>query len=215
MSYDAIKDFAPVTLAISLPEILVVHPSVPVKSVPELIALAKAQPGKLNYGSGPAAGTNVVAAELFKSMAGLNIVRIPFKGEGPAVTGFLGGEVQMLFSSLGSAAPHLKSGRMRGLAVSSAQPYSQLPDIPTIAATLPGYEATQTSGLFAPAKTPAATIRRLNEEIVRVLNESEVKQKIYSWGAEPVANTPKEFAAVISADRAKYGKVFKDAGIHE
>ena len=215
MPYDAIKDFAPVTLAISLPEILVVHPTVPVKTVPELIALAKAQPGKLNYGSGPAAGTNVVAAELFKSMAGVSIVRIPFKGEGPAVTGFLGGEVQMLFSSLGSAAPHLKSGRMRALAVSSAKPYSLLPDVPPIAATLPGYEATQTSGLFAPAKTPAAIIRRLNEESVRVLNEADVKQKIFSWGAEPVANTPAEFAAVISSDRAKFGKVFREAGIHE
>ncbi len=215
MPYDVVGDFAPITLAISLSQILVLHPSVAAKSVKELIAVAKAKPGALNYASGPGAGTNVLAAELFKAMAGIDIVRIPFKGEGPAVTALLGGDVQMQFASAGSVAPHLKFGRLRALAVTSAKPSVLFPDMPTMSASLPGYEATQTSGMFAPAKTPLAVIRRLNQESVRVLNEPEVKQKILGWGAEPVANSPEELAAIIRSDRAKFSKLFRDAGIRE
>jgi tripartite-type tricarboxylate transporter receptor subunit TctC len=214
VSYDPVRDFLPHTMAAKSPSILVAHLSVPVKTVKELIAVAKAKPGGLNYASGPAASSPHLGAELFKSMAGVNIVRIAYKGGGPALTGLLSGEVQMMVASAGSVTPHIGSNRLRGLAVTSAEPSALAPGLPTVAASgLPGYELVSPDGIFAPANTRAAIIERLNQEIVRSLNRSDVKEKFFNAGAETVGNSPKEFAAFIKSDMATLGKVIKDAGI--
>ena len=214
--YDPVKDFAPVTLTDSAPNVLVVNPSLPVKSVKELIALAKARPGELNYGSSSTGSTPHLAAELFNMMAGVKIVRVPFKGSGPAVISLLGGQVQLMFATAGSVAPHVKSGRLRALAVASLQPSALAPGLPTIAASgVPGYEAVAFEGMFAPAKTPVAIIDRLNQEIVRVLNRAEVKERFFNAGVETVGSTPEEFAAAIKSNVAKWGKLIKDAGIRD
>ena len=207
------KDFSPITTAQVSPNILVVNPSLPVKSVKELIALAKAKPGALNYSSSAAGTASHLSAELFKSMAGVNIVRIAYKGNGPAVLALVSGEVQFGFPSPGSSGPHIKSGKLRALAVTSARRSALYPDLPTVADGLPGYELTNITGLFVPAKTPAPIIRRLNQEIVRVLNSADVKEKILSTGVEPVTSSPEEFAAAIKLDSARLGKVIKDARI--
>ena len=214
--YDPVKDFAPVTLTDSAPNVLVVNPSLPVKSVKELIALAKARPGELNYGSSSTGSSPHLAAELFNMMAGVKIVRVPFKGSGPAVISLLGGQVQLMFATAGSVAPHVKSGRLRALAVASLQPSALAPGLPTIAASgVPGYEAVAFEGMFAPAKTPVAIIDRLNQEIVRVLNRAEVKERFFNAGVETVGSTPEEFAAAIKSNVAKWGKLIKEAGIRD
>jgi len=214
--YDPVKDFAPVTLTDSAPNVLVVNPSLPVKSVKELIALAKARPGELNYGSSSTGSTPHLAAELFNMMAGVKIVRVPFKGSGPAVISLLGGQVQLMFATAGSVAPHVKSGRLRALAVASLQPSALAPGLPTIAASgVPGYEAVAFEGMFAPAKTPVAIIDRLNQEIVRVLNRAEVKERFFNAGVETVGSTPEEFATAIKSNVAKWGKLIKEAGIRD
>jgi tripartite-type tricarboxylate transporter receptor subunit TctC len=214
--YDTVKDFAPITLGLSQSQIMAVHPSVPVKTVKEFIAYARAKPGSLNYGSGAAGGTNHLAAELFKSMASVNIMRISFKGTGPALNALLGGEIQVMFTAPSATMPNVKGGRLKALATTGARPSGAFPDLPTISASgLPGYEATQTSGLFAPARTPAAIIKKLNQEVVRVLNMPEVKQRFVESGSDVVANSPEEFAAVIKSDRARLGKVIREAGIRD
>jgi tripartite-type tricarboxylate transporter receptor subunit TctC len=212
--YDPVKDFAPITLTFRSPNLLVVHPSLPVRSVKDLIALAKARPGALNYGSGPTGSSNHLAAELFKAMANVNIVRIPYKGIAAVFTDLLGGQVQIVFSTAVSATPHVKSGRLRALAVTTAVPSALAPGLPTMAASgLPGYESAQMYGVFAPAGTPAALIRRLNEEIVRVLNNPDVKEQLFNIGVEVVASSPEQFAAAIKSDIARMGKVIKEARI--
>lgn len=211
--WDPIKDFAPVTVAVNLPNILVVHPSLPVKSVRELVVMAKARPGELNYAAGTIGVSPHLAAELFKAVAGVNIVRVPYKGGGPALSGLIGGETQLMFPNAGSAMPHIRSGRVRALAVSTAQPSALAPGLPTIASTVPGYEFGAVICVFAPGKTPAAIVGRLNREAVRVLNTPEVRDRLFSSGSEVVANTPQQFAAFIKSDMIKMGKVIKDAGI--
>jgi tripartite-type tricarboxylate transporter receptor subunit TctC len=215
-SYDPIRDFAPITLAVSTPNILVTHPSV-ANSVKELIALAKSKPGQLNYGSGATGASSHLAAELFKSMAGVNIVRIPYKGSGPAVTAVIGNEVQMMFPNAALVVPHIKSARLKGLAVTSAQPSAVLPELPTVAASgLPGYESELHTGLFAPAKTPAAIIKRLNQDTVRYLRTPEARDWfLKSGGSEVVAGTPEQFGAKIKSELVRLGKVIKDANIRE
>jgi tripartite-type tricarboxylate transporter receptor subunit TctC len=213
MSYDPIKDFAPITLATISPIVLVVHPSVQATSVKDVIALAKAKPGVLNYGSGASGTANHLAAELFKSMVGVNIVRVPYKGAGPAATALIGGEVQMAFINIAAAAPHIKSGKVRALGVGSAQPSALLPGAPTIASTVPGYESVASQAMFAPAGTPAAIVTRLNREVVRVLNTPDMKAKMFDTGAEVVGNSPEQFAAVMKSEIARLGKVIKDAHI--
>jgi tripartite-type tricarboxylate transporter receptor subunit TctC len=213
-SYDPVAEFAPITVAVSYPNLLVVHPSLPVKSVKELIALAKAKPGTLNYGSGVAGGSPQLSAELFKSMAGVNIVHVPYKGAGPSVTALLGGETQLMFASTTAVGAQIKSGRLKALAVTSAQPSALTPGLPTVAASgVPGYESTALFGMLAPARTPAGIINRLNQEIVRVLNRSEVKERFFNSGAEVVGNSPEQFAAAIKSDIAKMGKVIREANI--
>jgi tripartite-type tricarboxylate transporter receptor subunit TctC len=211
--YDPVRDFSPITLAVKQPLVLVTHPSLPVKSVRELIAFAKARPGELNIATGGTGGTPHLAAELFKSMAGINIVRIPYKGQATALTDLIGGQVHLNFGLPGSVMPHVKSGKLRALAVTSTQPSALVPGLPTVAAALPGYESGLIYGIFAPAKTPAAIINRLNQEAVRVLNRADMREKFLDASLEVVASSPKELADAVSLDMARMGKVIKDAGI--
>ena len=214
MAYEPLRDFAPVTIAVSAPNVIVVHPSLPVKSVKELIALAKARPGEFNYASGGIGGASHLPAELFKSMAGVNLVNINYKGTGQAINALLAGEVQVMFANAAISTPHIKAGRLRALAAASRQPSPLLPDLPTVTASgLPGFESIILQGIMTAGKTPAARITRLNQEIVRVLNRPEVKQRHFNAGVETVGSTPETFAATIRADIVKWGKVIKDAGI--
>ena len=212
--FDVIRDFAPITWAAKSPNILVVHPALPVKSVADLIAYARARPGELNYGSGGTGSSTHLSVELLKSMTGVNIVRVPFKGNAPAMNAMIAGEVQMMIATAGSVAPHLKSTRLRALAVTSPQPSPLAPGLPAMAASgLPGYESMQIYGVFAPGKVPAAIVKRLNEEIVRVLGRADVKEKFLASGVEPVGGTPQQLAATIKSEIVRIGKVIKDAGI--
>ncbi len=212
--FDVIRDFAPITWAAKSPNILVVHPALPVKSVSELISHVKARPGELNYGSGGTGSSTHLSVELLKSMTGINIVRVPFKGNGPAVNALFAGEVHMMIATAGSVTPHLKSGRLRALAVTSPQPSPLAPGLPAMAASgLPGYESMQIYGVFAPSKVPAAIVKRLNEEMVRVLGRADIKEKFLASGVEPVGGTPQQLAATIKSEIVRIGKVIKDAGI--
>lgn len=214
--YDPLKDLAPVTLLASSPNIIVVHPSLPVKSVSDLIAFAKGRPGQLNYGSGSVGGAPHLAVELFKSMAGVNLVHVPYKGTARAITELVGGQIQIMITTVVSVAPHVKANKLKALAVTSAQPTPLAPDVPTAAATgLPGYESTSVYGMLAPAGTPPAAIVRLSQEIARAANQPEVKERMAGAGLEPMGSTPDELAKVMRADIAKWGKVIRDAGIRE
>jgi tripartite-type tricarboxylate transporter receptor subunit TctC len=214
VQYDPVKDFAPVTLAASAPNVLVVHPAVSVQSVADLLALARSKPGELNYSSGSAGSPSHLAAELFKSMAAVNIVRIPYKGTGPAVNALLGGQVQLMFVSPTPVVPLAKSGKLRILAVSTPRPSALAPGLPTLAASgLPGYESMSMFGIFAPARTSPALITRLNQEIVQILARAEEKERMLNTGMESVGSSAQEFAATIKTDMARWGKVIKSAGI--
>jgi tripartite-type tricarboxylate transporter receptor subunit TctC len=216
VKYDPVKDIVPVCTLAMAPLIVAVHPSVAANSVKELIALARAAPGALNYSSGSSGGSGHIAAELFKAMAGVNIVRIPYKGTGPAVLGLVGGEVQLSISGVASVAPHVKSGRLRGLAVTSAKPSALLPGMPTVSASgLPGYEAGTLTGIWAPARTPARFNNKVSQELMQVLGRAEVKERFIISGSEAVGSTPAQFTAIIKADMIKWDKVFKDAGIRD
>ena len=212
--YDPVKDLQPVTLVVNSPNILVVNPALPVKSVRELIALAKARPGQLNYSTAGTGSAGHLAIELFKSMAAIDMVRIAYKGGAPAMTDLISGQVQLSITSSGSLGGHAKSGRLRALAVTSAKPTALAPGLPTIAsAGLPGYELVSTYGIFAPAKTPAAVIARINQEMLRGLQSADIKERFFSTGSEVVAGTPQEFAAVIQSDVIKLGKLIREANI--
>ena len=214
IAVDPIADLAPITLATNAPLFLFSHPSLPAKSIKELIALAKAKPGELNYGSSSAGTANHLAGELFKSMAGVDIVRIPYKGTGPAAVGLMANQVQLMFASAAAGMPHVKSGRLRVLGVGSLQPSALAPEVPTIAgAGVPGYEAAAQACMWAPAKTPKPIIGRLNQEILRILSNAEVKEKFLNGGVETVGTTPEQTAAYIKADVAKWSRVIKQAGI--
>ncbi len=212
--YDPVKDLAPITLVGRTPHVLVVHPSLPVKSVKDLIALAKARPGVLNYGGSVPSSSGNLTAELFKSMAGVNIVGINYKGNGQAVIAVMAGEVHLLFGTAASVAPQLKSGRLRGLAVTFAQPSALAPGLPTVAASgLPGFEAGTTYATFVPANTPAAIIGLLNRALVSVLSRGETKSKLLDNGIEAVTSSPEQLAATISGEVIRMGKVIRDTGI--
>ena len=214
--YDPVADLAPVTLAVSSPNILVVNPALPVKSVRQLIALAKARPGALNYSTAGAGSSGHLSAELFKSMAGVDIVRVAYKGGAASMTDLISGQVQLSFTSTGSSAGHVQTGRLRALAVTSAKPSALLPGLPPIASEgLPGYELVSTYGVFAPAKTPPAIINLLQQEIARGINKPEVRELFMNAGVEVVASTAEEFTATIKSEMTRLGKVIKDAGIRE
>jgi len=211
--YDPVRDFAPVTLVANSPGVLVVHPGLPVKSAGELIALARAKPGHLNYGSTSTGSPPHLAAELFKFMAGVDIVRILYKGMGPALIDLMSGQVHLAFGTASSATPHIKSGRLRALAVTSARPTAVFPGLPTLASTLPGYETGSTYGVFVPARTPVTIVNRLNREIVRHLQTAEVKERFLNVGVEVIGSTPAELAAAVRSDQERLGKMIRDAGI--
>ena len=215
MSFDPVKDFAPITLVSRSPNILVVHPSLPVKSVKALIALAKARPGELNYGAGATGASTHLASELFNLMAGVKIVHVPYKSSGPAATAIVSGELQVMFGTTGTVAIHVKSGRLRALGISTAQPSVLAPGLPTIAAAgnLPGYESASTAGVFAPTGTSQAIIKRLHEEISRVLLRPEVKERFFNQSVEIVGGSPEEVAAFIRSDVATTARIIKEAGI--
>ena len=213
-AYDPVRDFMPVVLAISSPNILAVHPSLPVKSVRELIALAKSRPGTLNYASGQSGSSNHLAAELFKAMAGVDIVRVTYKSGGSSINDLIAGQVQLSFSSVAIVGPHVKAGRLRGLAVTSAQPSALAPGMPTVAASgLPGYQSVSTLGVFAPIKTPMAIVNQLSLEITRALQQPESRGRLFKSGAEVVGSTPEQSLAEIKADIGRLGKVIRDADI--
>jgi len=213
--YDPVKDFAPITLAVESPSILVVHPSLPVKNVKELIALAKANPGKLNYGSSGVGSSPYLAAELFKAMAGVDIVHVPYKGAARALPDLFAGQLQLMFNTVTLIGPNVKLGRLKALAVTSAHRTALVPGLPTMSESgLPGYDAVVIFSLFAPAGTPSPTINRINQETVRVLNSPEVKERFFRAGTEVVASSPQALAATVKSDMAKWSKVIKNAGIH-
>ncbi len=212
--YDPITQFAPITMAVYSPTVLVVHPSLPAKSVKDLIAIAKGKPGALNYASAGIGGAPHLAAELFKSMARIDVVRINYKGGAMLLTDLMAGQAQLSFGTAGPFVPHIKAGRLRALAVTSAMPSAVLPGLPTVAASgLPGYEAISIFGMFAPAKTPDVIVSQLHQEIVQFLNKADVKDKFLSVGVEVAGSTQEQFAATLKTEVSKWGKIIKDAGI--
>jgi tripartite-type tricarboxylate transporter receptor subunit TctC len=212
--YDVARDFAPITLVGRSPSFVVVHPALPVKAVKDLIALARARPGELNYASGAIGGADHLAAELFKSMTRTNIVRVGYKSGAARTAELIGGHVQLSFGTGGTVAPHVKAGKLRALAVTSQSRSVVFPELPTVAESgVPGYEAVQILGVFAPAKTPVPIITRLNQEIVRAVNQSDIKAKLLNSGVESVGSSPAQFAANIKIDMDKWGKLIRDTGI--
>ena len=214
LPYDPVGDFAPVTLVATVPNVLVVNPELPAGSVAELIALAKEKPGELNFASS-GNGTSIhLSGELFKSMTGVDIVHVPYKGSGPAMVDLLGGQVQMMFDNLPSSAPQIAAGKLRPLGVTSKERSPTLPDLPTIAeAGVPGYEALSWFGVLAPAGTPDAIVATLQAEIAGVLADPAMRQRFAELGAVPVGGTPAEFATLIGTETAKWAEVVKNAGI--
>ncbi len=213
LPYDPIKDFAPVTLITSVPNVLVVHPSVPAKNVKELIALAKSRPGQLNFASGSTGSAGHLAGELFNVMAGVDMTHIPYKGAAPAVIDLIAGHVSLMFDNLASALPNIKAGRVRALAVTTLKRSPLLPQLPTISESgLRGFDVSTWFGIFAPGATPPDIVARLNREVVRILHTPEMRERLATQGAEPVGNQPEEFAAFIKTEIPKYAKVVKASG---
>jgi tripartite-type tricarboxylate transporter receptor subunit TctC len=212
-SYDPVRDFVPIAITNTTPNVLVVHPSLPVKNAKELIALAKARPGDLNYGHGGIGGAGHLSGEFLKMLAKVDIVSVPYKGSGRSVPALVAGEVQLTFSDFEPLAPHVQSGRLRAIAVTSAQPSALFPSLPTLASTVPGYVSIANTGTFAPAKTLPAVITRLNQEIVRYLKSPEARDRILKTGSEAVGSSPDELAAWMKADMGQWGKVIKEANI--
>jgi tripartite-type tricarboxylate transporter receptor subunit TctC len=214
--WEPLRDFAPVAITVNTPNLLAVHPSLPVKTVPQLVALARARPGELNYGSSSTGAGNHLAAELFKSMTGVKIERIAFKGAGAALNALIGGQIDMIFPSAGSVAQHIRQGRLRALAVTSLEPSALAPGLPTMAqAGVPGYESQSRTVLFAPAKTPPAVIARLNSEVVRTLQQPEVRERLFAAGLEVIASSPSEAAAMIRSEMTRMARLIEEAGLHE
>jgi tripartite-type tricarboxylate transporter receptor subunit TctC len=212
--YDPVRDFTPITQIGRAPLVLVVHPSLPVKSVKELITLAKARNNELDYSSATTGSTSHLAAELFKSMTGTNIVRIPYSSVGTEITDLLSGRVQISFATAASIAPHVKSGKLRGLAVTSVQRSALAPDLPTVAASgVPGFEMITLYGLLAPARLPAPIVNRMNREVARFITLPEQKEKLLAQGVEAVVNAPEQFAEAINSQMTRLGKLIKDLGL--
>jgi tripartite-type tricarboxylate transporter receptor subunit TctC len=214
LAYDAARDLAPVTQIGALPLILVVHPSLPAKSVKELIAIAKAKPGALTYASSGVGGATHMTAELFRMMAGVDIVHVPYKGSGQALVDLVSGQVVVAFDQIVSSMPHVEAGKLRALAVTSAKRFASVPRLPTIAESgVPGYDAISWNGIAAPAATPAAILGRIQGDVARALALPDIRERFAKDGIEPVGSTPEQFAAHIRSEREKWGKVVKAAGI--
>jgi tripartite-type tricarboxylate transporter receptor subunit TctC len=214
LPYDPIRDFAPVALLASAPLVLVVHPSVPAGSFKAFVALARARPGQLNYASNGNGSSSHLAAVMFDSMTGTDMVHVPYKGLSPALTDLLSGRVQLMFSSVVAILPHIRAGKLRGLAVTGAKRMPSMPDLPTIAESgLPGYEASSWYGVLAPAGTPREIVVKLNAEFVKALAQPEVRTSLLADGAEPIGGTPEQFAAYIISEKERMGKLIRDAKI--
>ena len=213
--YDPVRDFAPVVLMTETAYIVIVHPSLAVKTVAELIQLAKARPGQLNYSSSGNGSTPHLAGELFKTMAGVNLVHVPYKGSPAALTSVLAGETVVSFTGMPSSWPQVKAGRIRALGVAGARRSSAAPDLPTVTESgLPGYEVNSWSGLLAPAGTPRPVIAKLNAEVIKILAQPEVRQQLLNQGFEVLGGTPEQFGAFIKTEIVKWTKVIRDAGAH-
>ncbi|WP_026433095.1 tripartite tricarboxylate transporter substrate binding protein [Paracidovorax oryzae] len=213
MPFDPIKDFAPLTRVANVPNLLVANPAQPFKTVQELIAYAKANPGKINFGSSGSGSSIHLSGELFKSMAKVDMQHVPYKGSAPAVTDLLGNQIAIMFDNMPSAIQHVRSGKLRAIAVTTARRSPELPDVPTIAeAGVPGYEATSWFGMFAPAATPAPVVAQLNATIVKVLAQPDIRKKLAEQGAEAAGETPAQFADFIQKESVKWGKVVKESG---
>jgi tripartite-type tricarboxylate transporter receptor subunit TctC len=213
MPYDAIRDFAPVTQVASTSNVLVVNPAVPASSVREFIAYAKANPGKLNFGSGSTGSAGHLAGELFKTMAGVDMIHVSYKGAAPAMTDLIGGQIQLMFDNLASSLAQVRAGKVRALAVTTAKRSVLAPDLPTIAESgLPGFDISTWFGIFVPAGTPRDVIERLHAEFAKALAMPDIREKMLTLGAEPVASRPEEFAAYIHAEADKYARVIKASG---
>jgi tripartite-type tricarboxylate transporter receptor subunit TctC len=212
LPYDPVKDFAPITLATSMPMVLAVHPRAEANSVKELIALAKAKPGQMSYAHGALPAQ--VAGELFKSMARVDMVAVPYKGSSPAITDVVGGSVPVIFDALGPSMSFIKGGKLKALAVTSGRRSAALPDVPTLAeSAVPGYDLVTWTGFLAPAGTSKEIVAKLNGELVRILNLPDTKEKLAAIGVEVIGSTPEQFARVIKDDSAKFDRIIKSAGI--
>jgi tripartite-type tricarboxylate transporter receptor subunit TctC len=214
LPYDTVRDFAPVTLLAATTHVLVVHSSVAVNSVQELLSLARAKPGQLTYATSGVGTGGYLSVELFKKMAGIDMIGVPYKGAGAATAAVVGGQVQMLFTQVAPALPHIKSGRLRAIATTSLQRSPELPGVPTLSESgLTGFQVDAWAGMLALARTPKTVVARLQGEIARILHSSEISARLASFGFEPVGNTPSEFAAMIHSEMQKWSKLIRDAGI--
>jgi tripartite-type tricarboxylate transporter receptor subunit TctC len=211
--FDPLRDFVPIAHVLDAEGLLVVHPSVAAKTVPEIVALAKAQPGKLSYASGGMGTTSHLAGELFKSMAKVDVVHVPYKGNSPAITDLLGGQTQMIFATMPTVLPQVKAGRLRAVAVIGLERTPALPDVPTIAETLPGFAVSNWIGLFAPAGTPPEIVAKLNAEVQKIMQQPDVRKRLETEGARFIATTPGSFAAFQKNEAAKWAKAIREAGI--
>ncbi len=213
MPYDAVKDFAPITLVAITPNVLVVNPALPVRSVQELVAYAKAHPNKLSFGSGSNGSAGHLAGELFKVETGTDVVHVPYKGAAPAMQALLAGDTQFMFDNLASAMPQVKAGKLRALAVTTAKRTSLAPELPTMAeAGVPGFDIATWFGLLATAGTPKDVVAKWNTDVVRILNSPEMRERLSAQGAEAAPTTPTEFAAFIAAEQPKYARIVKASG---
>ena len=212
--YDTLRDFAPITLCVKGANVLSIHPSLPVKSLKELIAMAKARPGQLNFASSGLGSSNQMAGELLKVMAGINLVHVPYKGNAPALTDTVAGHVHMIFSGVPALVPHIQSGRLRAVAIGSLKRFPAIPDVPTFDESgLKDYEATTWFGLMAPIKTPKNIVARLNAEATKIIASPEISKRFINDGLEPIGNSQAEFAQFVRDEIAKYAKVIKAANI--
>ncbi len=213
LPFDPVRDFAPISVVAKNPNLLAVHPSVPVASVKELIAFAKARPGKLNYSSSGTGSMGHMSAELFKLMTGVRIVQVPYKGGAPAVTAVISGEADVLFIVLPPVLPHVKAGRLKAIAMGSRERHALLPEVPTVIESgLPGFEVRQWYGLLAPAGTPREVVAKLHAAVHRIVNPPETSKRIFDTGSDPAATTPAEFEAMIREDTVKWARVAKASG---
>ena len=212
--YNTLRDFTPVILCVKGANVLTLHPSVPAKTLKELIALARAQPGKLNFASSGIGSSNQMAGELFKVMAKINIVHVPYKGNAPALTDTLAGHVEMMFSGVPAVAPHIQTGRLRAAGIGSLKRFTALPQVPTFDEQgLKGYEATTWFGLLAPARTPPAIVARWNAEVDKILASADIKERFIRDGLEPIGGTPEAFGKFIQSEIDKYARVIREAGV--
>lgn len=211
--YDAVRDFAPVTQVASLPAVLVVHPSLPVKTVSELIALAKRRPGQIDFASAGIGTLPQISVELLKSMAGIDLVHIPYRSTAPGMIALLSGQVSVMVPNLFTSLPHIRAGKLRALGVTTAKRVDALPEVPAIAESVPGYEFSQWYGVLAPAGTPREIVTRLHVEIARTVRLPDLRARLAHDGAEPVGSTPEDFAALIRSETGKWARVAKTAGI--